>query len=205
MGDLLEKALSRIDTIIRYIAPGFVALFVILACATDIHLFQNQSNSVYPAWAIVVAAALAGVLVYSVHTGAIVHGVALLIIPLHKRYLKYPEISEHRSKRSVNVMFDLDTERWLRRCSRYEEVRNIQDELDKWAAMLNFLYCSSYLMILIPLYFRFSHPSKVSCYWWHLSCLGALMLLFALISSFRIITRQFWALKRYPQGKKQDK
>ena len=205
MGDILEKALSRIDTIMRYIAPGFVALFVLLTSAPNIHLFQNQSNSVYPTWAIVVAAALAGVLVYSVHTGAIVHGVALLIIPLHKRYLKYPEVSEYRSKQSLNVMFDLDSERWLRRCSPHEEVRKIQGELDKWAAMLNFLYCSSYLMILIPSYLRFSYPSMVSCYWWHLSCLGVLMLLFALISSFRIITRQFWALKTYPQGRKQDK
>ena len=201
MVDVIDKILSRIDIILRYIAPGFVALFVLLASAPCIRLFQNQS--VYPTWTVVLAAALVGVLVYSVHTGATVHGFAFLIIFLYKRYLKYPGVpDEYQSKRSINVMFDLDTERWLLRNSPDKKVQGIQSELDSWSAMLNFLYCSSYLIVLIPLYLRFSYPSEISCYWWHLFCLGVLTLIFALISSFRIITRQFWAVKTYPKGRK---
>jgi len=202
MGDLLEKALSRLDTIIRYIASGYVALFVLLTTATDIHLLQNPSNNVYPSWTIIVAAALAGILVYSAHTGAIIQGIGLLMIYLRKSCPSYPKGNGPWPKGAVDVLFDLDTERWLRRCSHSEEVRKIQAELDRWAAMLNLLYCSSYLMIFIPLYLRLFHPGKISCYWWHLVCLGALMLFFALVSSFRIITRQFWTLERYPRDEK---
>lgn len=192
--EMLEKLLSHIDALLRYIAPGFVALFTLMAVKANIDLFQY-----YPTWAIMVLAALIGVTIYSLHTAVIVQVLGWAVIKFHLWKKHHPFVPDNYSTLSVfRVSFNLDTERWLRRSSRDERVRNLQMELDKWSAMLNFLYCSSYLLIVIPLYLVDSQSKPISN-WWHLFCIGVFMLFFAIISSFRIINRQFWIVKTYPQ------
>ena len=192
--EIFEKILSHIDALLRYIAPGFVALFTLTALKGNTDLLQY-----HPTWAIIVLAALIGVTIYSLHTAVIVQVLGWVVIKLHLWKKDHSFVPDNYSTLTVfQVSFNLDTERWVRRWSRDERVRNLQMELDKWSAMLNFLYCSSYLLMLIPLYVMVSESKPISN-WWHLFCIGVFMLFLAIISSFRIINRQFWMVKTYPQ------
>jgi len=196
MADAFEEILSHLGTFLRYIAPGFVALAVVLAVMQCSRAIIHN----YPEWVIIAGAALAGVIIYSMHTGSIVRLWAIIIIFLHVKWPRSGSFSKNSKKlqgKSLSrLMFDLDTERWKRRASKDRVAKQIQKEMDTWANMLNFLYCSSYYVAVIPLCLRWLQPALTQPYWGYVSILGVVMFFSALYSSYRIINREFWALKK---------
>jgi len=204
MSEITESVLSRLDAVLRYIAPGFVALFVVVAVQNglDSHWTNAFGGSVWPA---VLLAALLGVMVYSIHTSIIVRVIWFVIVLFH-RILPWSWWIPERFQRDFQtkmstgrVMFDLDTERWQRRASDDREVKAVQGELNKWAAMLNYLYCSSYPAILLPILLKCNGVAKGN--WCLVLGVGIMLLLCAVISDWRITLREFWAADKYPGGK----
>lgn len=109
---------------------------------------------------------------------------------------------DDRQNPTWDIMWELDTQRWKRRASDDEEIKSVQKELDKWGAFLNFLYCSSYATILVPIFIRWFRSEQTQGYWWKVSVFGSFILIFALISEWRETNREFWASKCYHNAKR---
>jgi len=199
MSNVVDSVFSSLENILRYIAPGFVALFILIFVENSFSPFQHGPNSRYPDWVNIIIAVITGFLIYSIHKSVFAHIFWRIVISLQRHLTKQRWVPDsYRLKSTAQIMFDLDTERWKRRASNDKEVLSIQKELDKWSSMLNFLYCSSYPMILIPLGTKCMCPNFVNPCWLYLFCTGLVVLLFALISECRITIREFWAVKTYP-------
>lgn len=202
MPELINNALARLETLLRYVAPGFVLLLLLMLL--DPPLRTKALNGNIPAWMVVLSAALAGVGLYSVHTGVILRLVFWrAVVALLIKCSPWLQPSD-RSKSAREVMFHLDTERWSRRASADREVVIIQGELDRWASLVNFLYCSGYALIVAPLIALERGSTSESHYW--LVCLlgGLLLLVFACISNYGMTDRALWAATKYPGGKTSD-
>ena len=84
MPELIESVFSRLETLLRYIVPGFVALFVIEV------LFQGSSHSLligsqeYPPWSVIIAFSLIGILIYAIHQNLVVRITNLAIVYLDR-------------------------------------------------------------------------------------------------------------------------
>ena len=208
MSDPLDKVVSSLGTILRYIAPGFVALFCLSTVSLEFSVFEVDGVQ---AWAVVVGASLVGVMIYAVHNGVFIRGIWWpLIVWLHLKKKKHPFMPDRYKDKSVrDVMWELDTERWKRRSSVDTEVKTIQAQFDKWAELLNFMYCSSYAMIGLPFYTELMACLNLICSKgikscrWAIPAVGLFILFCALISEYGITKRALWAAKEYPGGQKE--
>ena len=100
------------------------------------------------------------------------------------------------------LLLELSVSRLQRRASDDAEVRAVQKGLDKWAAMLNFLYCSSYAMIGIPLLVRWPKTEVTESAWANFVIgLGCDCLIAALASDHMRVWRDLWATATYPDAK----
>jgi len=188
MAEVAEKILAHIGTVLRYVAPGFVALFVLVGLDTKLTKSLWTGSGSLPLVAVLLAAVL-GFGIYSVHK-AIPLLSSSLILCLHRRF-----------GRTATVC--LDRERWLRRSSDDPQVKGVQEELDRWSAMINFLYCSGYSMIFLPLIIE--RIQQITLESRNLTMLlGFGLLVCAWISDFRETRHEFWALEEYPGGKKKE-
>ena len=193
MKDAVEAILSDLGMILRYIAPGFAGLFVVAAVIPDKRTFLLSGSA-----AVVVLGMLLGPTIYGVHTGALLR---LLWLPIMIRFHK-----KQTKMSPKDTIVHLDEQRWLRRASKVDEVISIQGEMNKWGAMLNFLYCLSYMMILIPVgakLIQLYHISlKVSWNWIIILIGGCVVLAAALVSEHRILWWEIKLARRYPNGEK---
>lgn len=189
--EVIDRLFSQIGTFLRYIAPGFVALFVVAAVITATREFLSTGSPVVVALGI-----LLGPIIYGLHTAALVRVLWFLIVFLHKDKI-------HKS--TWNAMKELDFQRWLRRASEDSEVRLLQAEMDKWGSMLNFLYCLSYSMILIPLVTKWFKPCLMSSNWTYIVLGGCFVLIATLISENRCTHREIDLKTKYPDGKSRPK
>jgi hypothetical protein len=202
--ELIESVFSRLETLLRYIVPGFVALFVIEV------LFQGSSHSLligsqeYPPWSVIIAFSLIGILIYAIHQNLVVRITNLAIVYFHLKVDKFEKKSGPEELKVNRVIIDLDNERWIRRYSDDKRTAAVQAALNGWAAMLNLLYCTSYVMILIPIYVSVIYPDEVSKYWWHILVLGILLLIIALASDWRLVYREL-KISPFYHSKKEEK
>lgn len=206
-GRRYQLVLNRIGTLLRFIAPGYVAL-IVFGCGTTGH---GKPSDQY--WLSLTSGALLGVLIYGVHTAALLRIPEILILLVRlihpkegwiKRIIRFVFGRAGRHDKWFELFSDLDTERWLRRRAK-EPIKGIQDELDTWSAMLNFLYCCSYPMIWLG---WFGNPigklcgdslaigSCSPCFW---KTCGPFIYLVALYSSVRIVNLELWFREQYPQ------
>ena len=146
--DAIDRLFSHLGTVLRYIAPGFAALFVVAAVIPVSRPFLLSASP-----AVVVLGMLLGPIIYGIHKGAVSRLLWFLIVWLYKK--EKPALIRE-------TMDQLDDQRWLRRASDEREVKAIQGEIDRWADLLNSLYCLSYMMILIPLTTKIFHLSTMS-------------------------------------------
>ena len=199
MSNLVDSILARLETLLRYVASGFIALFVLSITHTCFTPLATTQNGGYPPWVIVVAAALTGIIIYAVHTGVIVRFLWWrIVVCMHLRLLNHPWMPTDRSKKAKDIIWELDTARWRRRGVQNPEILAVQRELDKWSSLLNYTYCSSYPMIIITILIKIIHPDQTSPHWEFLLVLGLVLLLFALFSDYKITERELWAIKTYP-------
>lgn len=192
--ELIKVILDRFGAILRYIAPGFTALFVIYFLYVGRNVSQNKPIVDYPDWLIAGGAALAGVWIYALHICVIVR---ILWLPIILWILRCTPCSylnnNQRKERIFSLQVKLDEARWTRRGAK----KDIQRELDKWGAMQSFLYCSAYVMILIPCLMKW--PIRIITTFKNnedifVLCLGVITLAAALISEYRHTNREFWAI-----------
>jgi hypothetical protein len=215
MSNVIDSVLSRLETILRYIAPGFVALFAAILIVPDFNPFQDGTNAGCEPWVASLGAVLGGVAIYSIHTSSVGRVFYRIAMWFHHRQSVHarerdsyytPESFETRSV--TGAMFDLDSERWRRRTIGNEETNRIQKELDKWGTLLNFLYCTSYPFMLIPFLvwlgtkIAWVGPNYLTPRWWVWMLVGALLLVFGVMSDYNIIKREFWAMRTYPSARK---
>jgi len=185
--DSIDRLLSQLGTILRYVAPGFAALYVTAAVIPDTQAFLLSNSS-----AAVVLGTLLGPTIYGLHTSALVRPLWFMMV-----YFRL------REKRAVILkrMLDLDEQRWLRRASKEPEVQSIQGEMDKWGSMQNFLYTLSYVLILIPGIVKLLNLCLLSSAWWLFLLGGGCVLVATLVSENRMIIREIEFAKKYPDGK----
>ncbi|MCF7982492.1 MAG: hypothetical protein K9K86_10940 [Pseudomonadales bacterium] len=186
--EVIDRLLSHLGTILRYIAPGFAALFVACSVFPGTRSFLSSASP-----AIVVLGMLLGPTIYGVHSGALV------------RLFWYPiTCLLHKKKLAVifKTMSELDDQRWLRRASEEHEVLSIQREMDRWAAMLNFLYCLSYTMILIPATAKISQRCSASSNWLIILLGGFVVLAAAIVSDYQICGKEIRLSDQYPDGRR---
>ena len=141
MAETIDKILSRLGILLRYIAPGFV--FLIFARIADCEWYGKFNEK-----ELVVGGVLIGVLLYAVHTNffSSLFWYRIIVFLLNRRWRLDEELGVNQCPR--NTMKHLDFRRWQRRGDENNKIKSIQKDMDKWGALLNFLYCSSYAGII---------------------------------------------------------
>lgn len=198
MTDLIKNAVDRLETLLRYVAPGFVALCLLFLFDPQLRILIQEKN--FPMWIAVLSAVLAGIGLYAVHTGVLLRLVFWrLVVAALIMWSPWAKKIVTSDQSITEVMFNLDTERWKRRASADASVNGIQKELDRWAAMVNLLYCTAYVVLIAPLLASQSASASFSCYSQPLF-IGVLLFLVASISNYAMTERAFWAQTEYPGG-----
>jgi hypothetical protein len=138
----IDKILSWLGTLLRYIAPGFV--FLIFARIAGFTWYGGLNEK-----ELVVGGILIGVLLYAIQSNFLSSFLwyRIIIFLLNRRWRLDEDLKVNQWPR--NTMKHLDFSRWRRRGSENKEIQSIQKEMDKWGALLNFLYCSAYAAIII--------------------------------------------------------
>ena len=185
--EAIDRLLSHLGTLLRYVAPGFAALYVTAAVIPEARPFLSTSSS-----AVVVLGLILGLTIYGIHTSALVRPLWFVVVWF--RMKEKPSLIRQ-------TMSKLDEQRWLRRASKEPQVQSIQEEMDKWGSMQNFLYTLSYVLILIPWIAKISKLCSVSSAWWMLLLGGCFVLIATLISENRMTLREIEFAEKYPEGK----
>jgi len=142
-------------------------------------------------WLISVFVSLIGVAIYAVHQNAVVRVLFLFIVLIQR--LKKRDFPAELKEESPNVVIRrIEEERWLRRSSGNSGVKMIQSTLDSWASLMNFLYCSSYSLMVLPLFI------KKNSYWKLTFFSGLFLFLVAFQSDYRITWREILMIKKCP-------
>lgn len=186
--EAIDRLLSHLGTLLRYVAPGFAALYVTAAVIPDARPFLSSGSS-----AVVVLGMILGPTIYGIHTSALVRPLWFAMVWFRMKE-KPALIRETMSK--------LDEQRWLRRASKEPQIQSIQEEMDKWGSIQNFLYTLSYVMILIPGMAKIGKLCSVSSAWWMFLLGGCFVLIVTLISENRMILKEIDLAEKYPDGKK---
>jgi hypothetical protein len=94
-------------------------------------------------------------------------------------------------------MYDIDDQRWRRRGSGDKRIQAIQRELDMWGAMLNFLYCSGYTIIVVTLvaYWIVGDVNHFSA----MLGLGLMLSVCGMVTDIRATLRELRIIDDYPQ------
>jgi len=206
-GTLVGEAVGRIGDLLRYVAPGFVALFV---WAVVVEKKADGGGDIagggYSIWALAAVAAVCGFLIYALHVcfvGRVFWRPLILWMHLGKEQHRWISAEQRKAAKAGldGLLLELSVSRLQRRVSDDAEVRAVQKGLDKWAAMLNFLYCSSYAMIVIPLLVMCPKTEVTESAWADfVIILGVVCLVAALASDHIRVWRDLWAAATYPNG-----
>jgi len=201
----INRILGDMEKILRNIASGFVALIVIQILYPNFTYFNKE----YALYTILIAAPLLGLMIYSLHACFFYQIIAtiniyvyLLWIRIWKTYTREQKIPCDTHAKLFKHKCSLDIQRWKRRASEKREIRNFQKELDKWYALIHYLFCSSYVMITVPIILKLEtkmciiqkHYCSIS------SMIGWVVFAIAFITDFRAVTKEFWATQAYPDG-----
>lgn len=188
--EAIDRLISHLGTILRYIAPGFAALYVTAGVFPEAQPFLSSGSST-----VVVLGLILGPIIYGIHTSALVRPLWFLMVWFRRK--EKPALIR-------KTMSKLDEQRWLRRASKEPQIQSIQGEMDKWGSMQNFLYTLSYVLILIPGIAKIANPYfdySVSSAWWVFLLGGCFVLIVTLISEDRMISREIEFAEKYPEGK----
>jgi hypothetical protein len=203
------------SNIIRCVAPGFVALYVLMFVDRGFNPFRNETTG-YPDWVIFTGIVLSGIFIQAIHATVLIRLIWLPAMAFHRYIKKNPLIDtlyeklgvnlREKSKWSIIIMWDImsqiDNQRWRRRASENREIRRFQQQLDNWGAFQNLLYCSIYITLIIPLYIRITRAEYIRPNWLHILCAGVFLLIFAVISEYRATNAELKASNEYFDGHK---
>jgi len=185
--DAIDRVMSHLGLLSRYVASGFAALYVTAAVIPESRTFLSSGSS-----AVVVLGLILGFILYGIHKNALERPLWGLVVWFRLKQ-EYAVIRDTMSK--------LDEQRWLRRASKEPQIQSLQGEMDKWGSMQGFLYTLSYVMILIPGIGKFGKLYSVSSAWLMFFLVGFFVLIITLISENRLALREIEFAKKYPDGK----
>ena len=184
----INKTLSHLESILRYIAPGFVFMTV----ATIVELEMVSFGCIpmkYKAWAFVGSGALIGLTIYGVHTNFLVPIIVWRFAVWVCKLIFRKHIPENYQGlwNSGESMYQLTKRRWLNRAPKDKDSNHLQAQLDKWGAMLNYLYCSGYAFLLVFALRWYQEGLKWDWLFW----IGLALVFFGWLSDVRITLYEF--------------
>lgn len=194
--DALDRLLGRIETFLRYIAPGFVLVATLGAVGPEparSYILDVDSHGV------VVAAlgVLVGVLLYTAHLPLLFALVAPRLTAKWDRTALPPPLTD-QSQDQISLF--LASERWLRRSSAHERVRLFQREITRWSSNNHFLYCSGSALVMVaaasPLFDKRIALGRVA-----VLIIGVLLYVLSFASDRRNAQMELWAIRTFPGGK----
>lgn len=204
MSDTIASIVEGIQQILRYVAPGFVSLGLVILQFPEL---MNKADSIFRAepGTAVLAGLTMGVVLNSVHTALLENWLCILVCWIFKyKYVNdVPQSLKNQSARKM--MMDLEKQRMLRRNSEIVPVQGVQRDHDALGATLTFLYCASYpgfLIPLIPLYQGWTGSITGASIHWIVPVIGALFLVAAFLCDFRYTRQDTWVARNFPQKHK---
>jgi hypothetical protein len=152
MFETASKFVSALEDLLRYVAPGFVGVALILVTLPAINL-PPYLLSVGPGYVLVASGVLIGVILNSCHVAILEDLLCLLVLHTCRRFLpQFPENLQGKSSRQT--LLRLEEHREFRR-SFSEKTKQFQNRHDRFGATLTFLYCTSYSGLAIAIYQAF--------------------------------------------------
>lgn len=218
---VFSNIIDYLHLLLRYILSGFVSIVVLMFVNYQANV-KFQQMWIQSGWSVIILAGVAGILIYTIHLALFdkyfyrlsiydfkssrkLPSIISQEISLHtKDYLEQKSKNDLKTERTLNILFALVSQTYLRKNSADESVRRIQHDMETRFALLTFLYCSFYSLVFIPLAFFIFKKSFTGhfistdrCY---LSIFAGLLVLIAAINfNFRITRREMWVVKHYPQ------
>ena len=195
------ELLDGLGAVVRYVWPGFVALFAWIAVGRD--SCPGPSRGGYATWGMVGASVLIGVLIYAVHVcfvGRLILRPLILLIHLGKADHPWISASQRRLAKqgTARLLLELAVGRLRRRISQDAETRAVQRSLDRWRGMLNLLYCSGYALMIVLLLAQCPESAvKEGARAEYVLILGIVLLVVGLISDCACTWRELWAAATY--------
>jgi len=202
MGDAFEKIFSRFGLFLRYLAPGIVFLIVFMLLHRNFCLGQLRELSDRELTGLIIFIALLGFGIFSIHRYIIVWPLWWLVVKMRRLLNVYPPLpTEWNNLPTRRVMFLLDMQRLLRGASQDKKVLAVSDAHARWSSMQHYLYCSAYIMLILPIIFRVLLPKALQAdRFWPILVSGFLLLILVLISEFRNTNLDVWATTKFPDG-----
>lgn len=220
--DSLKEIFGAVEIILRYVVSGFIALLS-LSYLDNVCFDLLCDFSLISPWLIFGIAIIVGISLYAIHQALFdkFFYQRCLITYLKKRVLDprlYSDVVERRKQlnevksnessgniSATEIRFELFSQSYLRRASGNETILAIQKIMDQKLALLNFLYCASY-SLLISLILGFGHQffsenSRITTLdFFHFGVILAILVV-TIMAAFRldlrVTEREMWAIQHY--------
>jgi hypothetical protein len=194
MFDTASKFVSALEDLLRYVAPGFVGVAMILVAYPAASL-PPYLLSVGPPYVLVVGGVLAGVILNSCHVAILEDLLCFLVLCAYRPFSgKLTNKVEKLS--SWQMLRRLEARREFRRTSSKKEAEDFQHRHDRFGATLTFLYCASYPGLAIALYQCVMHQQLSR------SALlsGLFFLFFGIACDFSYTRHDMWAATHFDES-----
>jgi hypothetical protein len=201
MSDTISNIVQGVEQILRYVAPGFVALGLFILQFPWLVDKPDAIFRVEPGIALLAGLTM-GVVLNSMHVALFENLLCSLICRIFRyRYVsEVPESLKDHSNRKM--VLDLEKQRMLRRASEIPSVQSFQKDHDALGATLTFLYCASYpalLVFFIIVYQWWTDCVTEDSHQWLVFAIGALFAAAAFLCDLRYTRQDAWAVRNFPQ------
>ena len=215
--DSTKNILDYINILLRYVASGLVAVFTYMyvkGYGIDSCKDYKETSTVI---LLLTVAGVIGLFAYSIHHALIDKCLYYLSISFYLKNNRAPDnlkkITEGwnkktnlkrkiRARMNRGFMFQLINQTYLRKSSENKQLSNIQKEISSSLAVLNFLYCSLYFLIIIPTYFYFRLGSNKDLIY-NVYFLAGMVFLSAVSYDYSTTRREMWVVDNFFQDPEQ--
>ncbi len=193
MNDAITSTLEGIQKFLRYVAPGFV--FIALLVVAYPSLFNQANDPLRASTALALAVGIiAGITLNSVHVAVLEDLLCLFVLLLYRTPLLRDRLPEETRALTARANFlKMEEQRMRRRISDEGPARRFQQDNDSFAATLTFLYCSSYPGFAIAIYQCIVGDPVDG----RLLLSGVIFLLVGVICDVRYVQIESWAIREF--------
>lgn len=215
----LKTILEYFQLVIRYLATGFVSVFVLII-ALPINTGSLAVAHINTVWVILGLSGIAGLLVYGIHVACLdnfFYGITIKKLKedylLPAKFIKETETKPATPPKpfkdiyisTKSIIFRLMIQSSLRRVSDKKTISAIQEQMDTHYALLVFLYTTFYNLIAIPvlIFLFFELPAngikniEFDPLRFFLILIGLLILVCARILDKNITQKEFYMVENY--------
>ena len=194
MFDTASKFLAALEDLLRYVAPGFVGVALLLISFPTDNLPANLT-AVGSSSLMLAGSVLIGVILNSCHV-ALLEDLFCWPVVFAYRHGARKFTEKVRKSSTCQMLRELEAQREFRRTSIDERAKHFQCRHDRFGASLTFLYCASYPGLAIAFYqcLMSLYVNRVALF------TGLLLLFFAVACDVNYTRRDIWAAKRFHQS-----